>query len=112
MPLPRNRAGSNNDCSKAGSLQSHDYIKLFCRFDHDIKGQGIYAYVTLHEGNDYSDEIRKDLVKTVREQIGAFAAPDVIHWAPGQLELQPKASQQIPNASRKDCLLCFSFMKL
>ncbi|CAL5219474.1 g1309 [Coccomyxa viridis] len=52
-------------------------------FDHDIKGQGIYAYVTLHDGNDFSEDIRKDLVKTVREQIGAFAAPDVIHWAPG-----------------------------
>lgn len=57
-----------------------------CRFDHDIKGQGIYAYVTLHDGNDFSEDIRKDLVKTVREQIGAFAAPDVIHWAPGRLK--------------------------
>ena len=57
---------------------------MICRFDHDIKGQGIYAYVTLHDGNDFSEDIRKDLVKTVREQIGAFAAPDVIHWAPGQ----------------------------
>lgn len=56
---------------------------ISCRFDHDIKGQGIYAFVTLHEGHDFSEEIRKDLVKTVREQIGAFAAPDVIHWAPG-----------------------------
>ena len=55
-----------------------------CRFDHDIKGQGIYAYVTLHDGNDFGEETRKGLVKTVREQIGAFAAPDVIHWAPGQ----------------------------
>ena len=58
-------------------------LQPLCRFDHDIKGQGIYAYVTLHEGNNYSEDIRKDLVKTVREQIGAFAAPDVIHWAPG-----------------------------
>jgi len=56
---------------------------ISCRFDHDIKGQGIYTFVTLHEGHDFSEEIRKDLVKTVREQIGAFAAPDVIHWAPG-----------------------------
>ncbi|CAL8467441.1 g6979 [Coccomyxa elongata] len=52
-------------------------------FDHDIKGQGIYAYVSLHDGHEFSDAIRKDLIKTVREQIGAFAAPDVIHWAPG-----------------------------
>lgn len=40
--------------------------------------------MTLHEGNAYTEDIRKDLIKTVREQIGAFAAPDVIHWAPGQ----------------------------
>ena len=53
------------------------------RFPHEIKGEGIYAYVTL-EGDGYSEAVKKDLVKTVREQIGAFAAPDVIHWAPGQ----------------------------
>ena len=63
-------------------MAEHGFEKL-CRFDHNIKGQGIYAFVTLHDGNDYSEEIRKDLVKTVREQIGAFAAPDVVHWAPG-----------------------------
>ena len=49
-----------------------------------MKGQGIYAYVTLHEGTEYKDSLRKELIQTVREQIGAFAAPDVIHWAPGE----------------------------
>ena len=53
------------------------------RYPHDIKGEGIYAYVVLHQGESYGDAVRKDLVKTVREQIGAFAAPDVIHWTPG-----------------------------
>eukprot|EP00877_Chromochloris_zofingiensis_P005288 jgi/Chrzof1/14760/Cz09g15060.t1_ACS2[v5.2] len=52
-------------------------------FEHPIKGQGIYAYVTLMEGVEYSEDIRKDLIKAVRNTIGAFAAPDVIHWAPG-----------------------------
>ncbi|CAO2829818.1 unnamed protein product [Amaranthus hypochondriacus] len=51
--------------------------------EHEVKGQGIYAFVTLVEGVSYSDELRKSLVMTVRNQIGAFAAPDKIHWAPG-----------------------------
>ena len=68
---------------QAGARMAEHRFDKLCRFDHNIKGQGIYAFVTLHDGNDYSEEIRKDLVKTVREQIGAFAAPDVIHWAPG-----------------------------
>jgi acetyl-CoA synthetase len=51
--------------------------------DHPIKGQGIYAYVTLMEGVAPSDELRKALTVSVRNQIGAFAAPDVIHWAQG-----------------------------
>jgi len=52
-------------------------------YDHPIKGQGIYAYVTLMEGVEYSDKLKKELVGSVRATIGAFAAPDVIHWAPG-----------------------------
>ena len=51
--------------------------------DHPIKGQGIYAFVTLMEGVAYEESLKKELVVAVREQIGAFAAPDVIHWAPG-----------------------------
>jgi len=52
-------------------------------FPHDIKGQGIYAYVTLRTGYDSTDELRGDLVKHVRGQIGPIATPDVIQWAPG-----------------------------
>ncbi|CAA0824591.1 Acetyl-coenzyme A synthetase-chloroplastic/glyoxysomal [Striga hermonthica] len=51
--------------------------------EHEVKGQGIYAFVTLVEGIPYSDDLRKSLIMTVRKQIGAFAAPDKIHWAPG-----------------------------
>ncbi|WOL01800.1 hypothetical protein Cni_G10517 [Canna indica] len=51
--------------------------------EHEIKGQGIYAFVTLAEGVQYSEELRKSLILAVRNQIGAFAAPDRIHWAPG-----------------------------
>jgi acetyl-CoA synthetase len=52
-------------------------------YPHDIKGQGIYAYVTLSAGHQPSDELRRALLRLVRDQIGAFAAPDVIQWAPG-----------------------------
>ncbi|KAL4458768.1 hypothetical protein ABPG75_013633 [Micractinium tetrahymenae] len=52
-------------------------------YEHPVKGQGIWAYVTLLEGVEYDDKLKKELVMSVREQIGAFAAPDVIHWAPG-----------------------------
>ena len=52
-------------------------------FPHDIKGQGIYAYVTLNKGVEASEDLRKALVAQVREEIGPIAAPDVIQWAPG-----------------------------
>jgi acetyl-CoA synthetase len=52
-------------------------------FPHEIKGQGIYAYVTLMAGFEYTDELKKELVKHVRTEIGPIASPDVIHWAPG-----------------------------
>ncbi|XP_021822955.1 acetyl-coenzyme A synthetase, chloroplastic/glyoxysomal isoform X2 [Prunus avium] len=51
--------------------------------EHEVKGQGIYAFVTLVEGVPYSEELRKSLILNVRKQIGAFAAPDKVHWAPG-----------------------------
>ncbi|NLU21581.1 MAG: acetate--CoA ligase [Phycisphaerae bacterium] len=51
-------------------------------FSHQIKGQGIYAYVTLKAGQEYSDQLKAILVQHVRKQIGPIAAPDVIHWAP------------------------------
>ena len=51
-------------------------------FPHEIKGQGIYAYVTLKTGEAYRDDLKKELKQHVRKEIGAIAAPDVIHWAP------------------------------
>ncbi len=52
-------------------------------FPHDIKGQGIYAYVTLMAGHQYDDVLKHELVRHVRQEIGAIASPDHIHWAPG-----------------------------
>ena len=52
-------------------------------FPHDIKGQGIYAYVTLIAGEEPSDILQKELVAWVRKEIGPIAAPDAIQWAPG-----------------------------
>ena len=52
-------------------------------YPHDIKGQGIYAYVTLMTGEQPSDALRKELVNWVRKEIGPIASPDVIQWAPG-----------------------------
>ena len=51
-------------------------------FPHDIKGQGIYAYVTLMSGILPSEELRKELVNQVRKEIGPIASPDAIQWAP------------------------------
>jgi acetyl-CoA synthetase len=51
-------------------------------FPHDIKGQGIYAYVTLNAGEPTSEELRKELVQWVRKEIGPIATPDFIQWAP------------------------------
>jgi len=51
-------------------------------YPHDIKGQGIYAYVTLNVGQEYTDELKQILRGQVRQVIGPIAAPDVIHWAP------------------------------
>ena len=52
-------------------------------FPHDIKGQGIYAYVTLKNGYDYTDDLKKELQKHVRNEIGPIAQPDIVQWAPG-----------------------------
>jgi acetyl-CoA synthetase len=51
-------------------------------YPHAIKGQGIYAYVTLMKGIDPSEELRAELIQQVRNEIGAIASPDVIQWAP------------------------------
>jgi acetyl-CoA synthetase len=50
---------------------------------HDIKGQGIYAYVTLNAGEEPSEELRQELVQWVRKEIGPIASPDWLQWAPG-----------------------------
>ena len=52
-------------------------------YPHEIKGQGIYAYVTLMEGVETSDELRAELQKWVRKEIGPIAKPDLLQWAPG-----------------------------
>jgi acetyl-CoA synthetase len=51
-------------------------------YPHDIKGQGIYAYVTLNAGEQPSETLRKELAGWVRKQIGPIATPDLIQWAP------------------------------
>ncbi|HEY5996872.1 MAG TPA: acetate--CoA ligase [Candidatus Deferrimicrobiaceae bacterium] len=50
---------------------------------HEIKGQGIYAYVTLNAGEEGTDALKKELVALVRKEIGPIAAPDYIQWSPG-----------------------------
>jgi acetyl-CoA synthetase len=52
-------------------------------YPHDLKGQGIYAYVTLINGVNPTEDLRKELVGWVRKEIGPIASPDLIQWAPG-----------------------------
>jgi acetyl-CoA synthetase len=52
-------------------------------YEHPIKGQGIYCYVTLMKGEDPNDELKTSLVQLVSKEIGAIAKPDIIQWAPG-----------------------------
>ena len=52
-------------------------------FPHEIKGQGIYSYVTLIKGYEYTDDLKKELKTHVRNEIGPIAQPDEVHWAPG-----------------------------
>ncbi|MEZ5814349.1 MAG: acetate--CoA ligase [Alphaproteobacteria bacterium] len=52
-------------------------------YPHDIKGTGIYAYVTLNAGKEPSEEVKKAIIQTVRAEIGPIATPDIIQWAPG-----------------------------
>ena len=67
------------------ALVSHDGVAeaAVVGFPHDIKGQGIYAYVTLNVGVEYIDALKDELRAWVRKEIGPIATPDVIHWAPG-----------------------------
>ena len=64
-------------------LHEHVAEAAVVGYPHPIKGQGIYAYVTLMQGVEPTDELRQDLVKCVRREIGPIATPDVIQWAPG-----------------------------
>jgi len=67
------------------SLVAHEAVAeaAVVGFPHDIKGQGIYIYVTLGDGFEESDELKKELTKWVRKDIGPIASPDIIQWAPG-----------------------------
>ncbi|QTP58015.1 acetate--CoA ligase [Billgrantia antri] len=67
------------------SLVAHEAVAeaAVVGFPHDIKGQGIYIYVTLTDGVEPSDELKKELTQWVRKDIGPIASPDVIQWAPG-----------------------------
>ena len=67
------------------ALVSHEAVAeaAVVGFPHDIKGQGIYAYVTLKTGYEYTDELKKELRNHVRHEIGPIATPDIVHWAPG-----------------------------
>ena len=67
------------------ALVSHDAVSeaAVVGYPHDIKGQGVWAYVTLRADQEPSEELRKELVAHVRAEIGPIASPDVIQWAPG-----------------------------
>ena len=67
------------------ALVLHDTVAeaAIVGYPHDIKGQGIYAYVTLVNGVEHTEELRKELVGHVRKEIGPIATPDIIQWAPG-----------------------------
>ncbi len=65
-----------------------------CRVDHDVKGQAIYAFVTVAEGAPHSDALRRQLANNVRNMIGAFAVPDTIHWAPSLPKTRSGEGQQ------------------
>src|SRR5690606_20780174 len=52
-------------------------------YPHDLKGQGIYCFVTLMAGEEYTDELRSELKTWVRKEIGPIATPDHVQWAPG-----------------------------
>src|SRR5690606_2834305 len=66
------------------ALVAHDKVAeaAVVGFPHEIKGQGIYAYVTLIAGETPTEELRAELVKWVRREIGPIASPDHIQWAP------------------------------
>ncbi len=64
-------------------LHEHVAEAAVVGYPHNIKGQGIYAYVTLNVGIEPSEALRKELIDLVRKEIGPIAHPDIIQWAPG-----------------------------
>ena len=66
-----------------GAPDTQERIDVIYRAAHDIKGQGIYAYVTLNAGVEPTDDLRKELIQWVRKEIGPIASPDWLQWAPG-----------------------------
>lgn len=67
------------------SLVAHDKVSeaAVVGYPHDVKGQGVYCYVTLMSGEEPSDELKKELRNWVRKEIGPIASPDLIQFAPG-----------------------------
>ena len=67
------------------ALVSHDAVAeaAVVGYPHDIKGQGIYAYVTVRAGVEVDDDLRRNLVQHVRNEIGPIASPDLIQFSPG-----------------------------
>jgi len=67
------------------ALVAHEFVSeaAVVGYPHDIKGEGIYAYVTLIAGQEPSDELRAELRQWVRKEIGPIATPDMLQWAPG-----------------------------
>ncbi|HDZ38249.1 MAG TPA: acetyl-coenzyme A synthetase, partial [Marinobacter sp.] len=65
------------------ALISHDKVAeaAVVGYPHQLKGQGIYVYVTLMHGEEPTDELKKELVQWVRKEIGPIASPDIIQWA-------------------------------
>ena len=67
------------------AIDEHDKVAeaAVVGFPHDVKGQGIYAFVTLCEGYEPNEDVKTEITQLVRKIIGPIATPDVIHWAPG-----------------------------
>ena len=67
------------------ALVAHEQVSeaALVGYPHDVKGQGIYCYVTLMAGEKPTEELRKELRDWVRKEIGPIASPDLVQWAPG-----------------------------
>ena len=79
----RSPHGHRRSRERAGCASESRRKRRWSAIPHDIKGQGIYAYVTLMAGERPSEDLRKELVAWVRKEIGPIASPDVIQFAPG-----------------------------